>query len=319
MSFQKRKVVIIGAGHVGSHVGFALISQGLCEEIVYIDTNREKAEAQALDLFDATNYMPTRTYVHAGDYSDARDADLIVVSVGPLPDISKGETRMDTLRETMPMLKDVVKGIRSSGFSGIIVDITNPADVVTHYLQHELDWPARRILSTSTTLDSARLRRAISQATGVNQKSITAYCLGEHGESQFAAWSQASIGGKPLSELRERYPDTYGKLNLPELEQAARRGGWIVLGGKGSTEFGIGASAAEVIRAIFHDESRVLPVSVLLDGEYGEKDVYASVPAVLDKDGVREILELNLTKEEQEKLYASCRTLYENYKLALTL
>ena len=233
--------------------------------------------------------------------------------------MSKGQTRMDTLRQTIAIMKDVTEGIRMSGFAGIILNISNPADVVTHYIQHRLNWPPRRILSTSTTLDSARLRRAIAEATGVDQKSISAYALGEHGESQMVAWSAVTIGGKPLSQLQAELPDTYGSLDLQALADEGRRGGWVILGGKGSTEFGIGASIAEVVRAIFHDENRVLPVSVRLDGAYGWQDVYASVPALLNRNGVADIIELQLTPTEQAQFDASCKTMNENYQLSLTL
>ena len=319
MSYQTRKIAIIGAGHVGSHAGYSLISQGLAEEIVYIDIDQKKAIAQALDLSDATKYLPSKASVHAGDYTDIADAQLLIVAAGPLPDISKGQTRMDTLRQTITIMKEVTESIRMSGFAGIILNISNPADVITHYIQHQLNWPAKRILSTSTTLDSARLCRALAEATGIDQKSICAYALGEHGESQMVAWSAVTLGGKPLTQLQKEKPDTYGKLDLDAIANEGKAGGWKILGGKGSTEFGIGASIAEVVRAISHDENRILPVSVLLDGEYGQHDVYASVPAVLNKDGIADIIELNLTSEEQEKFNTSCKTMTDNYKLSFTL
>ena len=205
MSISNRKVLIVGAGHVGSHVGYALISQSLADEIVYIDSDRAKAVAQALDLTDATNYLPVRTKVTAGDYSDAADAQIMIIAAGPLP--SGSQTRMDTLGQTIEILKEVTASIKKSGFDGIIVNISNPADVIAHYIQHTLNWAPERIFSTSTTLDSARLRRAIAQETGIDQKSITAYALGEHGESQMVAWSAVTIAGKPLSQWREEYPD----------------------------------------------------------------------------------------------------------------
>lgn len=317
MSISNRKVVIVGAGHVGSHVGYALISQSLADEIVYIDSDRAKAVAQALDLTDATNYLPVRTKVTAGDYSDAADAQIMIIAAGPLP--SGNQTRMDTLGQTIEILKEVTASIKKSGFDGIIVNISNPADVITHYIQHMLHWAPERIFSTSTTLDSARLRRAIAQETGIDQKSITAYALGEHGESQMVAWSAVTIAGKPLSQWRDEYPDTFGKLDLDALADAGREGGWTILRGKGCTEFGIGASAAEVVRAIFYNENRVLSVSVLLDGQYGQHDVYASVPAIVGRDGIAHIIELHLTPEEQEKFDVSCRTMSANYQLSLTL
>lgn len=317
MSISNRKVVIVGAGHVGSHVGYALISQSLADEIVYIDSDHAKAVAQAFDLTDATNYLPVRTKVTAGDYSDAKDAQIMIISAGPLP--TGNQTRMDTLGQTIAILKDVTKSIKESGFDGIIVNISNPADVITHYIQHTLNWAPERIFSTSTTLDSARLRRAIAQEIGIDQKSITAYALGEHGESQMVAWSAVTIAGKPLSQWREEYPDTFGKLDLDALADAGREGGWTILRCKQCTEFGIGASAAEVVRAIFYNENRVLSVSVLLNGKYGQHDVYASVPAIVNRDGIAEIIELHLTPEEQEKFNASCKTMSENYQLSLTL
>ena len=319
MEVLKRKIIIVGAGHVGSHAGYALLSQGLVEEIVYIDIDQKKAEAQALDLYDSTLYLRKGAIVRAGDYSDAKDAQLLIVAAGPLPDMSKGQTRMDTLRQTIEVLKDVTAKIKTSGFSGIILSISNPADVLAHYIQHVLDWPPEKIFSTSTTLDSARLRRALSQATGVDQKSIVAYALGEHGESQMVPWSAVTIGGKPLDQLRQERPDTYGALDLKAIAAAGKAGGWRIMEGKNCTEFGIGVSIAEVVRAVFHDEDRILPISVLLDGQYGQHDVYASVPARLNREGVADIIELNLTEEEQKEFAASCKTMDENYRLALTL
>ena len=248
MEVLKRKIIIVGAGHVGSHAGYALLSQGLVEEIVYIDIDQKKAEAQALDLYDSTLYLRKGAIVRAGDYSDAKDAQLLIVAAGPLPDMSKGQTRMDTLRQTIEVLKDVTAKIKTSGFSGIILSISNPADVIAHYIQHVLDWPPEKVFSTSTTLDSARLRRAIAQAVGVDQKSVYAYALGEHGESQMVPWSIVTIAGKPLSQLMEERPDTYGKLDLDALAAEGKKGGWIILGGKGSTEFGIG-SVLNILRA----------------------------------------------------------------------
>lgn len=319
MALTPRKVVIIGAGHVGSHAGYALVSQGLAEQIVYIDIDEEKARAQALDIFDATVYLPHHVNVRAGNYSDAVDADLMVIAAGPLPDISKNQTRMDTLSQTIAIMKNVVENIKHSGFKGIIISISNPADVVAHYIQNQLNYPPSRLISTSTTLDSARLRRALCEATGIDQKSIYAYALGEHGESQMVPWSVVTIAGKPILELIKEKPEKYGKLDLKAIASEGKAGGWHVLKGKGSTEFGIGASIAEVTRAIFADEKRVLPVSVLLNGEYGQHDVYASVPAVLGINGVEEIIELHMTDEEKEEFDNSCKTMKENYQIALTL
>lgn len=320
MSLNKRKIGIIGAGHVGSHGGYALISQGLAEEIVYIDVDKEKAVAQALDLQDSSTYLGRRVKVYAGTYSDIKDADILVVAAGPLPDMAAGQTdRQQTLGATVAILKDIIPQIKASGFSGIIVNISNPADVVTHYLQEKLDWDPKRILSTSTTLDSSRVRRAIAEETGYDQHSIYAYALGEHGESQFVPWSNVTVGGKPILELIKEQPERFGHLDLEAIAARAKKAGWIILGGKGSTEFGIGASIANVVQAIFGGEDRILPVSTLLQGQYGQTGVYASVPCRVNNEGIAEVIELNLTEEEKERFAQSCKTMDGNYQKALEL
>lgn len=314
-SIKTRKIAIIGAGHVGSHAGYSLASQGLVENIVYIDIDKKKAFSQALDIFDSIVYLPHRIIVKDGDYSDIEDVDIMVICAGPLPNMS--QTRMDTLGDTVAVMKDIISNIKKTKFAGIIINISNPADVITHYIQNQLNYDYKKIISTSTTLDSARLRRAISEEINIDQKSIYAYSLGEHGESQMVAWSTVSIAGKPLLELMKEKPEKYGKLDLNKIAEKGKKGGWEVLGGKGSTEFGIGASLSEVVKAIICNEHRVLPVSVYLNGEYGQKDVYASVPAVLGKDGVEEIIELNMTEEEKKLFDNSCKIMSKNYKLAL--
>ncbi len=407
MEIKSRKIVVIGAGHVGSHVGFSLVTQGVCDELVYIDIDEKKALAQAEDTADAVVYLPHRVRVKAGDYSDIDDAEIIVISVGPLPNLNEtrmdtlgktitcleiphrvrvkagdysdiddaeiivisvgplpnlNETRMDTLGKTITCLEtvvegiknskfsgiiidisnpadvityylqtklnypsnkilstSVVEGIKNSKFSGIIIDISNPADVITYYLQTKLNYPSNKILSTSTTLDSARLRKVLSKKLNIDQKSIYAYVMGEHGESQMVPWSVATIFGKSLIELMKEEPETYGHLNLEEIANDARYGGWLVLKGKGSTEFGIGTSCVEIIKTILADERKVCMVSTLLRGEYGQSDVYASVPAIVGKNGVEKVIELPMSKEDLEKFGASCDVMRKNYKLALTL
>ncbi|TVL47913.1 L-lactate dehydrogenase [Brachyspira hyodysenteriae] len=313
---KRRKAVLIGAGHVGSHAGYALAAQGLVEEIIYIDIDEKKALAQALDIFDATVYLPHRVEVKAGTYKDIDDADIMVVCAGPLPNMN--QTRMDTLGATIEVMKDITIKIKNTKFSGIIINISNPADVITHYIQNKLNYDPKRIISTSTTLDSARLRRAISEAINVDQKSIHAYALGEHGESQMVPWSAVTIAGKPLFELMKE-KEKYSKLDLKELANKGRRGGWDVLEGKGSTEFGIGTALAEVARAVLCDEHRVLPVSVYLNGEYGQNDVYASVPAVLGRNGVEEIIEIKMNDDEKKLFDESCNVMKKNYELSLNM
>ncbi|MCI1966093.1 MAG: L-lactate dehydrogenase [Oscillospiraceae bacterium] len=314
---KTRKVVIIGAGHVGSHCGFSLVTQGVCDELVFIDTDHEKAVAQAMDLEDATVYLPHHVNVRAGGYDEMADADIAVMAAGPLPE--GNQTRMDTLAATIKEMKTTVEPMKQSGFSGILIGISNPADVIAHYLQVRIGLPANHVISTSTTLDSARLRRVLAERTGLDQKSIHAYVMGEHGESQMVAWSNASVAGVPLRELMKKEPETYGKLDLDEVADAARKGGWTVLYGKKSTEFGIGTALVEIVKTIFHNERKILPVSCLLRGQYGQNDVYASVPAVLGADGVERIVEIDMTPEESRKFADSCGAMRKNFEIAMNM
>lgn len=312
MAIKPRKVAIVGAGHVGSHCAFSLATQGICDEIVMIDTDKPKALAQATDLADATVYLPHHVDVWHGSLQDCKDADIVVMSAGPLP--NPGRTRVDSLAETVVIMEQIINPLESSGFEGIIINISNPCDVVTRYLQERTGFDSRRVIGTSTTLDSARLRRVLAQTLNIDQKSIQAYVMGEHGESQMVPWSNVTVGGKPLLTLMNQHPQTFGKIDLVKIADMARRAGWVVLEGKGSTEFGIGTSLAEIVKAIFHNERRVLPVSVRLDGEYGQKEVYASVPAVLGCDGVLDIVEIEMTKDEKMEFSASCNAMKEFYE-----
>jgi len=240
-----------------------------------------------------------------------------VMAAGPLPD--ENQTRMDTLGATIKEMKTIVGPMRDSGFSGMLISISNPADVIAHYLQERTGFPAKHVISTSTTLDSARLRRALSERTGLDQKSIHAYVMGEHGESQMVPWSNASVSGVPLTELMKKKPEIYGKLDLNEVAEAAKKGGWTILFGKKSTEFGIGTALTEIVKTIFHNERKILLVSCLLEGQYGQKDVYASVPAVLGADGVERIVEIDMTPEELKQFGDSCETMRKNFELALSM
>lgn len=313
MSDKARKVVIVGAGHVGSHCGYSLAAHGACEEIVLWDIDGAKAVGQALDIADAVAYLPHAVKVRAGGREELAGADILVVAVGPKP--SEHQTRMEGLSAAVAAVKTIIPDMKASGFGGILVSITNPADVIAHYLQEHLGLPAKRVISTSTTLDSARLLRHLSEHTGLDRRSIHAYVMGEHGETAMVPWSNVSVAGKSLADWRREFPATWGKLNLDEIAEDVKKGAYTILHGKKSTEFGIGTALCEIVKTVFHNEHKILPVSVLLEGQYGQKDVYASVPAVLGRCGVEEIVEIAMAPDEREKFNASCEFMRKNYEL----
>ena len=309
MSVQTRKVAIIGTGHVGSHVAFALATQGEVDELYMSDIDKEKALSQSTDVNDAVSYLPHHVEAKACDIEDIGTCDILVISAGPLPDPNKD--RLESLGDTVAILKDVLPRVKASGFNGCILSISNPADVVAAYIQRVLNYPKHKIISSGTALDSARLQRLLSETLQVNRRSLTAFAMGEHGGSAMVPWSHVTVGGKPLIDLQTSMPERFPSFDHDAMTEAMKYGGYLVLKGKGSTEFGIASSAVEIIRAIFHNEHKILPVSCLLDGEYGQHNVFASVPAMLGKDGVELIVELNLTADEQERFAASCNRIRE--------
>jgi L-lactate dehydrogenase len=310
---KNTKAVIIGAGHVGSHCASALIAKCLFNEIVFIDIDVAKARSQALDLADAAIFSARDMIVRTGDYTDCKDADIIVVCVGTPPDVNR--SRMDYLEETIQMVKTIIEPLKNSGFSGVLINISNPADVITHYLQEGTGFPFDRVISTSTMLDTARLKCILSSKMGLKPSLIQAFSMGEHGASQMIPWSKVVVLGRPILQLLEEQSEKYAALNLAEITELTRRAGYEIIQGKGSTEFGIGAALAELAQSIIHDEQKILPVSVLLKGQYGQNDVYASVPAIIGGNGVVEILEIPLTELEITQFTASCEEIRKNYQL----
>lgn len=317
MEIKTRKVAIIGTGHVGSHVAFALATQGLVDELYMVDIDRKKAAAQAMDVNDAVSYLPHHVEAKACTVEECGDCDIMVISAGPLPE--EQQDRLATLGLSIDVLKDIIPRIKKSGFQGIFVSITNPADVIAGYLQKELNYPAHKVMSTGTCLDSSRLQRIVSEHFNVGRKVVSIYSMGEHGGSAMVPWSHANIAGKSLDKVQKDMAHKFPKFDRDAAVQAMKDGGYQVLIGKGSTEFGIASSAAEIIRAVFHDERKLLPVSVYLDGQYGVKDVFASVPVVVGRKGVETIVEIDLTKEELDLFQYSCQVIDKHIKDALAM
>ena len=313
-NIKLRKAAIIGTGHVGSHVAFSLATQGEVDELWMVDIDKQKAIAQATDVNDAVSYLPHEVTARACEPEDIGGCDILVISAGPLP--RPDQDRLDTLGDTVAVLKEFLPRVKASGFGGFIISISNPADVVAAYVQRYLDYPARKIISSGTALDSARLQRLVAGLCRVSRRSLTCYALGEHGGSAMVPWSHVRVQGIALDQLQKDLPQRFPAFDREKVTQDMKHGGYLVLEGKGSTEFGIASAVTEIVRAIFHDEKKALPVSCLLQGEYGQRQVFASVPALLGKDGVEEVLELRMTPAEQAQFQASCDRIREYMALS---
>lgn len=301
---KNTKIVILGAGHVGTHCALSLMFRGLGQEIVLIDIEEEKAKSQALDLDDMQAVLPAKTTIRAGSYKDLDDADILVNAIGRSR--KEGETRLDMFGDSMERLKDIIPKIKHTKFQGILISITNPADVVGECLRKELGLERFRCFSTGTSLDSLRIKRILEEKTGYSRNSIDAFCMGEHGDSQIVPLSHVSIGGKPFTKMQKEQEDTLGKITIEQLQDEVRQAGMTVIIGKKSTEFGIGAALSEIVKSIVYDEKRIWPLSVHLEGEYGQRDVSVGVPVVIGANGIEEIVELELTKEENTQFAHSC-------------
>ncbi|MGN0383014.1 MAG: L-lactate dehydrogenase [Eubacterium sp.] len=301
---SKRKVVVIGAGHVGSHCAYALAIQGICDEIVFIGIDEEKAQSQAMDISDSIAFMESSVVVRTGNYNDCEDADIIVMTAG-VPRMP-GQTRFDVMSGSIACAKDVVDNFNKINIKGIVISVSNPADIIADYIRRNTGLEANRVFSTGTALDTARLRRTISEIAHVDRKSISCFAMGEHGDSSMIPFSTITIGGKPYEKLIASGKKKYEKLTKEYILERTHKIGMDIIRGKGVTEFGIGFVVADVAKAIFHDEHRIMAASPLLQGQYGQEGIHAGVPCVIGKNGIEEIIELDLTAEEMELFNKSC-------------
>lgn len=296
MSIKSRKVGIIGVGNVGSHVAFSIVTRGICDELVLIDVKEDKVKSEMLDLKDSLANLDSNMIIKSQDYSELKDTEILVIAAGPLPRFE--QTRLDTLDDGVKIIDDIMPRVLQSGFNGIILVITNPCDVISHYVWKKSGFSKNRVIGTGTSLDSARFKRIMSDIMNIDPKSIQGYSLGEHGDSQMIPWSHIYIGGRPFLEYRKNRNELKD-LDLDKILKETSYAGWEVLLGKGATCFGIGTAAASLIRSIFNNENKIYPLSACLDGEYGENDIFMSVPVILGNNGVKEIIELDLLGNEK--------------------
>lgn len=299
-----RRVVVIGAGRVGSHCAMSLIPGHLAEEIVLIDAYEQVAEAQAQDLADFATGMGSTTTVRAGSYADCDEANFVLVTAGR--GRRPGETRLELLKDTLGVLRSIANNLSASSFNGMLVCVTNPVDIATEFLLRRLGLGANQVLGTGTSLDTIRFKRLLSERTGVNVGQIQGFCLGEHGDSSFISWSHVSLGGVPLQEYLRAFPNLAPRCNQAEIQELVHTAGGNIISGKGCTEFGVGSVVTDVVSAVSRGETKILPLSVHLDGQYGQKGICAGTSCVIGVGGVEQVLEVELPHDEQELMQRSC-------------
>lgn len=313
------KVGIIGVGHVGAHVLYTLALQGLADEFVLVDldSNLRKVQSERRDVLDSTEFLPHPVKIKVGDFSDLSDCDVLIHAVGDIMSLKGTHTRLTEMEFNMHAIYGYADQLKASGFKGILINISNPCDVITKWLDDLLDLPAGHVLGTGTGLDTARLKIRLQEQTGVDAKSITAYMIGEHGSAQITPWSACTFGGLSLKEAAKT--DERFRFDLSEMERSAREGGWETYNGKFCTEYAIALTAARLVKAVRYDEHAILPVSCRLKGEYGESGIFAGVPARVGRTGVERVLELPLTNQEADRFRMCCQGIRENFEASKSL
>ena len=306
---MNKKITIIGAGAVGSSIGYLLVAESLASEIVFIDVNKEKALGEAMDIYQATPFL-SPAIVRAGEYSDAENSDIVIITSGIAR--KPGQTRIDLAQTNVNIIKSIAPEITKHAPNAIYIIVANPVDVLTYTFHQVTNIPSERIIGSGTSLDTARLRTRLSELYKVSPKQVHANVLGEHGDTSFVAWSMARIAGVPLDEYATVMTDKgHGNItfNKDEILEYVKKSGGVIIQRKGATFNGVAAAVVYICKAIFTGVDSILCVSTLLKGEYGIEDVCVSIPVVLGREGIVSTLTPTLLPEEVELLQKSARAM----------
>ena len=311
---DNQKIILVGDGAVGSSYAFALVAQNIAQEIGIIDINRAKAQGDAMDLSHALAFTSPKK-IYAADYSDAHDADIVVITAGAAQ--KPGEARLDLVQTNLKINRAVVKEIVASGFNGIFLVASNPVDILTYSTWKFSGFPKEKVIGSGTSLDSARFRQALSDLLEVDARNVHAYILGEHGDSEFPVWSHANVAGLPIYDWVMAHPEIDEEA-MVNLFFSVRDAAYDIIEKKGATFYGIAVSLARITQAILDNENAVLPLSVYVNGEYGLDDIYIGSPAIINAQGIKQVIEIPLTDGEQDRMTASASQLKEILNAAFT-
>ncbi|MGG7079662.1 L-lactate dehydrogenase [Clostridium sardiniense] len=312
MGIKNTKVAIVGTGLVGSSTAFSLVTQGICDEVLMIDINNERAVGEAMDLNHSIEYLNRNTKVRAASYDECGDVDVIVITAGAPP--KPGQTRLDTLDLSAKIVETIVNPIMKSGFKGYFIIVSNPADIIAYHVYKLSGLPKSHVLSTGTSVDTARLKNFIGELLDVDPRCVQGYSMGEHGDSQMVPWSHVTVGGKSFIKVLEDNKDRFPNVDLDKLVQDTAQAGWEVYKRKGTTYYAIASATVGIIKAILYNENKIIPVSTLLEGEYGVSDVFAGIPVILNSEGIKEIVEIHMSDEEKNKFQNSINVIKEYIK-----
>ena len=307
---KKGKVVLVGTGFVGMSMAYSMLNRGGIEELVLIDIDKDKTIGEEMDLSHGLPYAPQKMSIKAGDYSECKDAQIVVITAGIAQ--KPGQTRLELAETNTKIMKQITKDIMASGFNGIIVVATNPVDLMAYVVWKVSGLPKNKVIGSGTVLDTARLRYLMADYLKLSSKNIHAYIMGEHGDSSFVPWDHAYVGCKRVKDVMK--DNNHPMEDLKKIHEGVVNAAYEIIEKKKATYYGIGMALNRLVRAILDNENSILTVSTYLENQYGQNDIYIGVPAIINRNGVRELLEIKLNEEEQEKLNHSCELIKEMRK-----
>ena len=304
MSVNYRKAAVIGCGFVGASIAFRFLQQGLFSHLVLVDANREKAEGEAMDLSDGLPYGAAME-ITAGTYDDIADCALVVITAGA--NQKPGETRLDLIEKNSAIMQSIIREITARDFEGVLLIVSNPVDVLTYTAWKSSGYPRERVIGSGTVLDTGRLKQLVGEHIGVDSRNVHAFIIGEHGDSELAVWSEANVSGLDLEDFCRIRGQALSREEMDRLYRRVRDSAYEIIKRKGATYYGIAMAVGRIAACIVKDEHAVLPVSVVLDGQYGLNGLALSIPSIVGRGGLEEILEMPLSQEEQQALEASAK------------
>ena len=303
---NSRKCAIIGCGYVGAATAFALMMSKLFSELVLIDANRDKADGEAKDISHGIPFAG-QMRIYAGDYRDLGDASLVIVTAGA--NQKPGETRIDLVHKNVDIFKSVIPQIMEHGFRGILLVVANPVDILTYAAAKISGLPENRVIGSGTVLDTARLKYALGQHLGVDSRSVHAFVIGEHGDSEIVAWSCANVSGIPLRDFCAMRGYSDPGEEMARIADEVKNSAYEIIAKKQATYYGIAMSVKRICECISRDEKSILPISTMMSGEYGIWDISLSMPAIVGAEGIETHVPISLDEEEASALRHSAETL----------
>ena len=305
---KKGKVVLVGTGMVGMSMAYSMLNQGGVNELILIDIDKDKTKGEEMDLSHGLPYAPQKMVIKAGDYEECKDAQVVVITAGVAQ--KPGQTRLELSEVNAKIMKQITESIMASGFNGIIIVASNPVDLMTFVVSEVSKIKKNKVIGSGTVLDTARLRYIMADYLKISSKNIHAYIMGEHGDSSFVPWKHAYVGCKRIADVMK--DNNHPMSDLEKIHKDVVDAAYEIIEKKRATYYGIGMALSRLVRAVLNNENSILTVSTYLkDGQYGQDDIYIGVPAIINSNGVRELLDLDLAEDEQAKLDNSCKLLKE--------